>query len=70
MALNKAIESGKEFRKAYIGGKAISKHCRNHGGCTWCLGNRLYKFEKVNEKTLDMLAELGYNVNRKRGKQI
>jgi hypothetical protein len=52
--LYKAILHGKEKRKMYRGGKAISYHCRNHGGgknakrnkhnweCEWCKGNRLH----------------------------
>lgn len=40
MALNKAIEHGKEHRKPYKGAKAVCRSCRNHGGCPWCLGNR------------------------------
>ena len=52
MALDKAIKSGKEYRKMYIGKdycKSVDKHCRNHGGrrhswqCQWCLDNRTYK---------------------------
>ena len=56
MSLNKAIVYGKEHRKPYRGGKAVSYHCRNNGGkthkdrnpwqCEWCLGNRLYKNKK------------------------
>lgn len=42
MSLKKAIEHGKEHRKPYTGSKAIDKSCRNHGGCDWCEGNRLY----------------------------
>lgn len=41
MSLDKAIQSGKEHRKPYIGCKSIDKTCRNHGGCGWCLENRL-----------------------------
>ena len=42
--LDKAIEKGKEHRKPYRGAKAISLHCRNHGGCPWYEGNRLNKY--------------------------
>lgn len=57
----KAIEYGKEHRKPYKGSKAIDRSCRNHGGCDYCLGNRMYKYRKVIEKTLDMMTEMGYN---------
>lgn len=67
MALHKAIKYGKEHRKEYTGSKAIDRTCRNHGSCGWCLGNRMYKYRKNIEKSLDMLEEMGYNVNRKRG---
>lgn len=43
MALDKAIEAGKEKRKPYKGAKAVDCSCRNHGTCPWCLENRTYK---------------------------
>ena len=46
MSLNKAIEHGKEKRKPYRGTKKVSKLCRNHGACSWCVGNRTYKNRK------------------------
>lgn len=46
MSLDKAIRHGKEHRKPYRGGKAVSKRCRNHGGCYWCEGNRRHKYRK------------------------
>ena len=53
MSLDKAIKYGKEQRKPYRGGKAVSSQCRNHGGCTWCLGGRLYKHKKNELKGKD-----------------
>lgn len=47
MPLDKSIQSGKEHRKQYCGGKAIAKSCRNHGGCEWCLSNRKYRYIKI-----------------------
>jgi hypothetical protein len=70
MGMEKAIASGKEHRKPYRGSKAIDCTCRNHGSCGWCLGNRMYKYQKNLEKSLDKLEEMGYNVNRKRGNQV
>lgn len=61
MALDKAIQNGKEHRKEYYGSKAIAKTCRNHGGCDWCLENRLYKYLKKEQKMLDKLKEWEYN---------
>lgn len=46
MSLGKAILHGKEKRQPYRGAKAIDSTCRNHGSCTWCRDNRLYKFRK------------------------
>ena len=46
MSLEKAIKHGKEKRKPYRNAKEVSKYCRNHGGCSWCEGNRLYKNRK------------------------
>lgn len=44
--LDKAIQHGKEKRKQYYGAKAIDCTCRNHGSCSWCKENRLYRFRK------------------------
>lgn len=44
MSMDKAIQYGKEHRKAYRGAKAIDRTCRNHGSCEWCKGNRKHKF--------------------------
>ena len=49
MALNKAIEHGKEHRKPYRGAKAVSLPCRNHGFCPWCYDTRTKK-ERVKDK--------------------
>ncbi|WP_458408227.1 hypothetical protein [Anaerotignum sp.] len=46
MSLDKAIEHGKEKRKKFRGGKAVSNRCKNHGGCVWCEANRLYQRSK------------------------
>lgn len=50
MSLDKAIEHGKEHRRKYRKAKAVDSTCRNHGGCSWCLENRIYKFEKQKQK--------------------
>ena len=58
MAMHKAIQSGKEHRKEYVGKnycKSVDSHCQNHGGryhswqCQWCLGNRTNK-NKMKDK--------------------
>lgn len=45
MSLNKAIEHGKEHRKAYRKSKVFDKTCRNHGGCPYCESNRKHSTE-------------------------
>lgn len=50
MGLEKAIEHKKEHRKEWNFAKSIDKRCRNHGGCTWCLNNRLHKYKKQIER--------------------
>jgi hypothetical protein len=51
--MDKAIKSGKEHRKEYYGSEAIDKSCRCHGGCSFCLSNRMYRYKKEKEKMLD-----------------
>lgn len=46
MSFDKAIEHGKEHRKPYRDSRAFDRHCRNHGDCDWCKGNRTHKFKK------------------------
>lgn len=46
MSLDKAIEHGKEKRKAYRGAKAVDTQCRNHGSCHHCGKARKYKAKK------------------------
>lgn len=55
--LDKSITSGKEHRKPYYGSKAIDCSCRNHGGCPYCKGNRLYNRKKSEEKLKIRLTE-------------
>ena len=57
MSLDKSIEHGKEHRKPYRGSKAIDPSCRNHGGCPWCEGNRLYRTKKELEKWRNRLVK-------------
>lgn len=32
------------------GAKKISGHCRNHGECEWCRGNRTYNTKRKEEQ--------------------
>lgn len=49
MSLIKAIKSGKEHRKHYYDSRRFDKSCRCHGGCPYCLGNRLHNRRKTDE---------------------
>lgn len=59
MALDKAIEYGKEKRKPYRGSKSFDHTCRNHGSCEWCKRNRLHKFrdKKSLKEEMDLEEE-------------
>ncbi len=58
MSLVKAIEHGKERRKAYKGSKAVDKSCRNHGGCDWCRMNRLVRARREDLRTIYALNDI------------
>ena len=57
MSLDKSIEHNKEHRKPYRGSKRIDRTCRNHGGCDWCKGNRLYSTQKELERVKEQVKE-------------
>ena len=59
MALDKAIQHGKEKRKPYRKAKAISHTCRNHGSCPYCRDNRLVGNRRLAERIIALLAERG-----------
>lgn len=61
MSLDKAIEYGKEKRRAYRGAKAVDQTCRNHGSCDWCEENRKYKNIKREEAAEDRRREYESN---------
>jgi hypothetical protein len=58
MALDKAIEHGKEKRKPYRGAKSFDFSCRNHGSCKYCEGNRTYKNIKRLKEAIDQWVNL------------
>ena len=58
MSLNKAIEHGKEHRRQYRSwAKLCDKSCRNHGGCPWCMGNRMINTRRGKSALEDDLKE-------------
>jgi len=70
MALDKAIASGKEYRKEYQKlCEQIDKSCRCHGGCEYCLGNRMYQKKKMLQKMLDKEKEWCYNEDTKKERE-
>ena len=59
MSLDKAIEHGKEKRKAYkpFSAKDVDHSCRNHGGCPYCTKKRLHSRYKAEKAAEDRLRE-------------
>ena len=57
MSLDKAINSGKEYREQYRGSKSFDHTCRNHGSCSWCESNRRFHDRKNRIRTDDELDE-------------
>lgn len=60
MSLDKAIEHNKEHRKRYYGAKACDRTCRNHGSDDWAKDNRLYRSNKLLEKSEQDLDEIAF----------
>lgn len=56
--LDKAIEHNKEHRKPYYGAKACDRTCRNHGSDDWATDNRLYRSNKLLEKSEQELRRI------------
>lgn len=50
MSFDKAIEHGKERKEYYKLCERIDKSCRCHGGCDYCLNNRMYNLKKQIER--------------------
>lgn len=60
MSYDKAITHGKSKRKPYRNAKAVDKQCRNHGGCSYCHGNRTYQ-RKKEEMRMEELSHEDYD---------
>jgi len=56
--LDKAIEHGKEHRKPYYHSGRFDRTCRPHGGCPWCLKNRMHSTWRRMEACDEQLDEL------------
>ena len=57
MGYDKAILHGKSKRRPYYGAKAVDSSCRNHGGCPWCEGNRMYRTNRLKEAAEEQFRE-------------
>lgn len=57
MSLDKAITHGQEHRRPYYRSGRFDKTCRPHGGCEWCLGNRMYGRNRQVEEANDRLVD-------------
>ena len=55
MSFDKDYPNRKDKRKPYYKSKRVDRSCRCHGGCEWCMGNRLHKFRKKELVTEDEL---------------
>ncbi len=47
MGLQKAIQHGKEKRRPWPYYKMVDRNCCNHGGCSYCYGNRTHGQRKT-----------------------
>jgi hypothetical protein len=71
MSLDKAIKYGKEHRKEYRGGKVFDRNCRNHGTCSWCRENRLFKsFKRAFSSLMQLREHLGLHTYGKKIKGV
>ena len=56
MSLEKAIEHRKERRKPYRDSRRFDYSCRNHGGCSWCVGRRTF-FDRKRRRDAELKME-------------
>jgi hypothetical protein len=55
MGLQKAIEHGREKRRPWPYYKMVDHTCRNHGGCSYCYGNRTH-WRRKNRAAMNAIA--------------
>lgn len=73
MGLEKAIASGKEYRKPYYRSKRFDTSCRCHGGCLWCEGSRTYQDRKLRaaaEHLMEMIFDSPKNTDYVNGRRV
>lgn len=55
MSLDKAIQHGKERRRAYRGSQRFDASCRHQGSCPWCERNRLHASRRLSALAQEQL---------------
>ena len=67
MSFDKNYPNRKDWRKPYRKSKAWDRTCRNHGACSYCENNRLYKARRE-DITMREQYNIGYSwgINQKR----
>jgi len=61
MSLDKAIKHGKEHRRPYYRSGKFDRTCRPHGGCPYCLLNRMHRHRRA-EHAPDGRGEVRHGV--------
>jgi len=57
MALDKAIQHGKEHRAPYYDSRRIDTSCRHRGGCAWCESQRTFRNRRKLLRASEMQRE-------------
>jgi len=63
MSFDKSYPNRKDRRKPFRGAKSFDASCRCHGGCSYCLGNRLHstnKRRKIADQEIKRVKKNGY----------
>lgn len=47
-------------KNEYQRSRKFDPACRCHGGCGFCLGNRMYQTNRHNETAREQLSEMGF----------
>jgi len=58
MGFDNYYPNRKDRRKPYRRSARFDYHCRPHGGCGWCEGNRIYRTLKANIDAKQQMMEL------------
>jgi hypothetical protein len=60
MSFDKYYPKRKDWRKQYKGSKRFDRSCRCHGGCGYCLDNRMHNLRREKEKAEYSEKELDF----------